>query len=98
VDKEIGLASGRRGVFGMITMLPLKSAKGGRWRIDIYNVRDHRRVIGRIMRTHIAGRPWFWAITAQRKQQRDDRGYAASREDAIEQLRRRWESIKRAKK
>jgi hypothetical protein len=97
VDKETGLASGQRGVFAMITMLPLKSAKGGRWRVDIYNVHDRRRVIGRIMRTHIAGWPWFWAITAQRRQRCDDRGYAASREDAIEQLRKRWELIKRAK-
>jgi hypothetical protein len=82
----------------MITMLPLESAEGGRWRVDIYNVRDRGRVIGRIMRTHIAGWPWFWAITAQRRQRCDDRGYAASRQNAIEQLRRRWEVIKRAKK
>jgi hypothetical protein len=81
----------------MITMLPLKNAKGGRLQVDIYNVRDRGRVIGRIMRTHIAGWPWFWAITAQRRQRRDDRGYAASRQHAIEQLRRRWEVIKRAK-
>jgi hypothetical protein len=81
----------------MITMLPLKSAEGGRWRVDIYNVHDRRRVIGRIMRTHIAGWPWFWAITAQRRQRCDDRGYAASRQNAIEQLRRRWEVINRAK-
>jgi hypothetical protein len=68
-----------------------ENAKGGRWH-------DRRRVIGRIMRTHIAGWPWFCAIAAQRKQRCDDRGYAASREDAVEQLRRRSELIKRAKK
>jgi hypothetical protein len=96
VDKEAGLSSGQRGVFAMITMLPLKSAKSGQWRVDIYNVRDRGRIIGRVMRTHIAGWPWFWAITAQRRQRCGDRGYAASRDNAIEQLRRRWELIKRA--
>jgi hypothetical protein len=79
----------QRLVFGMILVIPRKSAKGGQWRTDAFDVLDRKRVIGRIMRTHIASQPWFWAITARIYQRATDRGYAASQKDAVVQLRRR---------
>jgi hypothetical protein len=50
---------------------------------------ENRRPVGRIMWTHAAARerPWFWTITARVPQQPIDRGYAATREEAMSAFR-----------
>jgi hypothetical protein len=62
-----------------------KSRPSGEWSDDDYDVFDGEQRIGRIMWTHAASRdiPWFWMITARVPQSTHDRGYAASREQAM---------------
>jgi hypothetical protein len=62
-----------------------KSRPSGEWSDDDYDVFDAERHIGRIMWTHAASKetPWFWTITARVPQSAYDRGYAASREQAM---------------
>src|SRR5262245_32311889 len=73
--------------------LVLVSARKSRGSDD-YDVRRGDKsgpVIGRIMRLPQApeGRPWFWAITAREQPSSVyNRGYAASREQAMRYLRR----------
>jgi len=59
---------------------------------DDYDVRDGDRVIGRIM-LHPQGpegHAWFWTITSRFPQSFIDRGYAATREEALSNLEAQW--------
>lgn len=58
-----------------------------------YVVLDGGRVIGRIVLSPQAPpeQPWFWTITAiEMKASVDNRGYSASREEAMAAFKTRW--------
>jgi hypothetical protein len=60
---------------------------------DDYAVWDwNAKVIGRIFRAPVAppGRSWFWTITVRLPQCPTVRGYAATREEAMEEFKRAW--------
>jgi hypothetical protein len=54
-----------------------------------------RRPIGRILWTHAASSetPWFWSITARVPNYPHDRGYAATREEAMAAFKSAWNSV-----
>jgi hypothetical protein len=72
-----------------------KSRPDGHWSDDVYDVRDaDRKVISRIFLATMVpeGQPWFWTITARLPQWPHDRGYAATREEAMVAFKRAWDT------
>jgi hypothetical protein len=77
----------------MLVLKPAsKSRASGEWPADDYDVFDGDRHIGRIMRTRAGPEDscWFWTIIPGGPQAPTDRGYAATREDAIADFKSRW--------
>jgi len=76
----------------MITLLHATKSDGGQWSDDDYVVFDGAQCIGHIMRTHQAPqrKPWFWTIFARKPQAMHDRGYAATREQAMAEVEASW--------
>jgi hypothetical protein len=74
-----------------------KSRPGGHWSDDDYDVRlgdASGQVIGRIFQAVMApaNRPWFWTITVRMPQGPTQRGYAATREEAMAAFKRAWQN------
>ena len=78
-----------------LTLVRASRNRDGEWSSDDYDVFEGKQLIGRITLTPQApeGRPWFWMITARgRIPSLSDRGYAASREQAMSNFKARWDS------
>lgn len=77
-------------------MLKLVSAPNDRGQSEEgYAVFDHDRCVGHIMRTSQSpeGKPWFWTIFVNCPDGMNDRGYAASREEAIADFKALWDKF-----
>ena len=60
---------------------------------DDYDIWDDKgRVVGRILRAANSPKeqPWFWIVTKPAMPVAHDRGYAATREEAMAAFRRAW--------
>lgn len=77
----------------MLTLRRASKHRPGSWDPDDYDVFEGDRHLGRIMQTHHApaDRTWFWTITVRAPQGPTDRGYAASRQEAMASFRAAWE-------
>ena len=74
-----------------------ESRGGGHWSYDDYDVRlgdANGRVVGKIFKAVTApdGLNWLWTITERTPRKLTDRGYAATRAEAMEAFERAWAS------
>jgi hypothetical protein len=69
------------------------SRSSGKWSDDDFDVWDgNAKVVGRIFRVPQSpqGRSWFWTISVYVPQQPTQRGYAATREEALADFKAAW--------
>jgi hypothetical protein len=74
-----------------------ESRGGGHWSVDDYDVRlgdANGRVVRKIFKAAMApdGLPWLWTITERTPRELTERGYAATRDGAMEAFKRAWAS------
>ena len=84
----------------LVLVAARKSRGGQHWNKDDYDVRlldPSGPVIGRIFKPPQApkDRPYFWTITAVRAQLPTERGYTATREEAMAAFKSAWGSANR---
>jgi hypothetical protein len=73
--------------------LILVHATSGRPTTDDYDIWDDKgRVVGRVFRAANSPKeqPWFWTVTERAMRVPTDRGYTATREEAMAAFRRVW--------
>jgi hypothetical protein len=73
--------------------LILVHAASGRRTSDDYDIWDDKgRVVGRVLRAANSPKeqPWFWIVTERAMRVPADRGYTATREEAMAAFRRVW--------
>ena len=81
-----------------LVLVPAKESRGaGHWSHDDYDVRlgdANGRVVGKIFKAVMvpAGLDWLWTITEQTPRKLTNRGYAATRQEAMEAFKRAWAS------
>ena len=70
-----------------------KFRPGGPWDNDDYDVSDDERHVGHILWTYATSRdtPWFWTITVRAPQKPTERGYPATRAEAMAAFKTAWE-------
>jgi hypothetical protein len=79
-----------------LVLVRAKESRGaGQWSHDDYDVRlgdTNGRVVGKIFKAILvpAGLDWLWTITERTPRKLTDRGYAATREEAMEAFKRAW--------
>ena len=81
--------------FSMLTLVSASKADNR----DSFAVFDGEDCVGHIMRTHKSppGKPWFWTIfVSDRHSSTVDRGYAATREQAMADFEAQWLRLPRS--
>jgi hypothetical protein len=81
----------------MITVVRAPKFIDNKYSEDSFALFEADRCVGHVLRASRApqGKPWFWTIFTRGVSDKPDRGYAATREQAIDDAKRRcWLTVK----